>query len=109
MCAILGRAAAAGVRICVGDDFGANITPHGSYAKELAVYIDHAGIEPAEVLRWATRNGAALFGEPDRLGRIAPGCLADLVVVEGDPTVDIACLDGGISRVMRDGAFVTFD
>ena len=109
MCSILGRAAAAGVRICIGDDYGANITPHGSYAKELAVYTDHAGIEPAEVLRWATRNGAALFGEPDRLGRIAPGCLADLVVVDGDPTVDIACLDGGISRVMRDGAFVTFD
>ena len=108
MCAILGRAAAAGVKICVGDDFGATFTPHGSYAKELAVYTAHAGIEPAEVLRWATRNGAALFGEPDRLGRVAAGCFADLVVVDGDPTVDIACLDGGIARVMRDGAFVTF-
>lgn len=109
MCAVLGRAAAAGLKICVGDDFGASFTPHGSYAKELAVYTAHAGIEPIEVLRWATVNGAGLYGEPDRLGRIAPGYWADLVVVNGDPTVDIACLDGGIARVMSDGAFVMLD
>lgn len=109
MCEVLGRAAAAGVKLCVGDDFGATFTPHGSYAKELAVYSAHAGIEPIEVLRWATRNGAALYGEPDRLGRIATGFLADLVVVDGDPTIDIACLDGGIRQVMRDGSFVRFD
>ncbi len=109
MCAVLGRAAAAGVKLCVGDDFGATFTPHGSYAKELAVYTAHAGIAPVEVLRWATVNGAALFGEPDRLGRVAEGRLADLVVVDGDPTVDIACLDGGIARVMRDGRFVVLD
>ncbi len=108
MCAILGRAAAAGVKLCVGDDFGATFTPHGSYAKELAVYTAHAGIEPAEVLRWATVNGAALYGEPDRLGRIEPGRWADLVVVQGDPTTDIACLDGGVTHVLRDGAFVDF-
>jgi imidazolonepropionase-like amidohydrolase len=106
MCAILGRAAAAGVRLCVGDDFGAVFTPHGSYAKELAVYTEHAGIDPIEVLRWATVNGAALFGEPDRLGRIEVGRLADLVVVDGDPTSDIACLDGGVRSVMLDGRFV---
>lgn len=109
MCEVLGRAAAAGVKLCVGDDFGASFTPHGSYAKELAVYTAHAGIEPIEVLRWATCNGAALYGEPDRLGAIREGCLADLVVVNGDPTSDIACLDGGIRQVMRDGAFVRFD
>lgn len=108
MCQILGKAAAAGVKLCVGDDFGASFTPHGSYAKELAVYTAHAGIEPAEVLRWATVNGAALYGAPDRLGRIAEGYLADLVVVDGDPTADIACLDGGVSQVMRDGRFVSF-
>jgi imidazolonepropionase-like amidohydrolase len=108
MCEVLGRASAAGVKICVGDDYGANITPHGSYAKELAVYTNHAGIEPIEVLRWATRNGAALYGEPDRLGSIHVGALADLIVVRGDPTVDVACLDGGVERVMRDGTFVSF-
>jgi imidazolonepropionase-like amidohydrolase len=108
MCEVLGRASAAGVRICVGDDYGATFTPHGSYAKELAVYTAHAGIAPIEVLRWATVNGAALYGAPDRLGRIVEGYLADLVVVDGDPTVDIACLDGGVVRVMRDGRFVSF-
>lgn len=106
MCAILGRAAAAGVKLCIGDDFGAVFTPHGSYAKELAVYTEHAGIAPTEVLRWATVNGAALFGEPDRLGRIAAGRLADLVLVDGDPTTDIACLDGGVRTVMVDGRLV---
>ena len=46
---------------------------------------------------------------PEALGRIAEGFLADVVLVDGDPTVDIACLDGGVARVMRDGRFVSFD
>jgi imidazolonepropionase-like amidohydrolase len=92
MCAMLPKAAKAGVRLCVGDDYGVLQMPHGEYAKELAVYVEHAGIDPLEVIRWATRNGGALMGRDD-LGRIAPGMLADLVVLDGDPSQDIRVLD----------------
>ncbi|MFA5524878.1 MAG: amidohydrolase family protein, partial [Tissierellales bacterium] len=50
MCNILPKAVEAGVKLCVGDDFGTPIAPHGEYGKELAVYVEHAGIEPLEVI-----------------------------------------------------------
>jgi imidazolonepropionase-like amidohydrolase len=106
MCAMLGRAVEAGVRICTGDDFGATFTPHGDYAKELAVYVEHAGIPALEVLRWATRNGRELM-DMDRIGTIEAGNLADLVVVDGDPSTDITLLQHAIAGVMKDGAWVT--
>jgi imidazolonepropionase-like amidohydrolase len=106
MCEMLGRAVAAGVTIAVGDDFGSSLTPHGHYAEELRVYVEHAGIPALEVLRWATRNGAVLAGLTDQIGVVAPGRLADLVVVDGDPSVDIGVLRDGIAGVMKDGAFV---
>ena len=104
MCKQLPKAVKAGVRICVGDDFGAQGLPHGEYAKELAVYVDHAGISPLEVIRWATRNGGQLFGRDD-LGTIAPGKLADLVIVDGDPSQDIKILQDmdRIVAVVKDG------
>jgi imidazolonepropionase-like amidohydrolase len=105
MCAILPKAVEAGVRICVGDDFGASFTPHGQYIGELAVYVEHAGIPALEVLTWATRNGAELMGMPDDIGSVSEGRLADLVVVEGDPAVDISVLGTGIVAVMKDGVF----
>ena len=104
MCAMLGRAVEAGVTICVGDDYGASLTPHGDYAKELALYVEHAGVPALEVLRWATRNGRALMGI-DGIGTIEPGALADLVVVDGDPSVDITVLQCGVRAVMKDGRF----
>jgi imidazolonepropionase-like amidohydrolase len=109
MCAILPKAVEAGVKICVGDDFGASFTPHGSYAAELAVYVEHAGIPPLEVLRWATRNGADLMAMPDAIGSVAEGRLADLVVVDGDPSVDIGLLADRVVAVMKGGAFAVDD
>jgi imidazolonepropionase-like amidohydrolase len=107
MCGILSKAQQAGVKLCVGDDFGTVVAPHGDYANELAVYVDHAGIDPLEVMRWATRNGAGLMGMADELGTIEAGKRADLVIVDGDPTRDIKVLarTENIVAVMRDGRF----
>jgi imidazolonepropionase-like amidohydrolase len=84
MCTMLPLAVKAGVRLCIGDDYGAPIMPHGTYGRELAVYAEHAGIKPLEVIRWATRNGGILMGRQD-LGLIRRGMLADMIVVHGDP------------------------
>jgi imidazolonepropionase-like amidohydrolase len=103
MCAMLPRASAAGVGIAVGDDFGNALAPHGSYAEELDVYVTHAGVSALDVLRWATLGGAQLAGMEGEIGLVAPGYLADLVVVAGDPTADIRVLRDGVKMVVRGG------
>jgi imidazolonepropionase-like amidohydrolase len=89
---MVAKANAAGVRVLVGDDYGVLMLPHGSYAAELEFYVKDLGIAPLDVIGWATRHGAEAMGRGDDLGRIAPGRLADLVVVDGDPSIDISVL-----------------
>ncbi len=79
-----------GVRLVAGGDFGHQWTRHGTYAAELAAYVELIGFSPLEALLTATTNAGPLVGE--RLGRIEDGYLADLVVVDGDPTADIRVL-----------------
>ncbi len=92
MSAILPVANAAGVRLVLGDDFGAINFPHGPYADELAYYVEEIGIPAIDVLTWATRNGAEVLGRGDELGTVTAGKLADLLVVDGDPVADINVL-----------------
>ncbi len=100
------EAQAAGVRMVLGDDYGIIVLPHGRYAEELEFYVKTVGIEPLEVLRWGTANGGELSGLP--VGRIEPGRLADLLVVDGDPSVDIAVLQdpGRLHAIVKGGSFV---
>ena len=62
------------------------------------------------MLSWGTKNaGEALIGAPGQLGVVAPGALADLIVVDGDPTADLTLLARpaeALKAVIRDGAFV---
>jgi imidazolonepropionase-like amidohydrolase len=80
---------AAGVPIVLGTDAG--VLPHGRNAAELAALV-RAGLTPAEALRAATIDAAALLGAPD-LGEIRAGATADLLVVEGDPLQDVRVLE----------------
>jgi imidazolonepropionase-like amidohydrolase len=91
-CQAIPKAARAGVRMVIGDDFGTPIMPHGDYIPELELYVKLLGIPPIDVLRWATRNGAELMGHGEGAGTIARENLADLLIVEGDPLADITCL-----------------
>ena len=90
--AILPAANDAGVKLLVGDDYGAIGLPHGRYADELEFYVKEAGIPALDVIRWATRNGFELMGRGHELGLVREGFLADLLVVDGDPLSDIAVL-----------------
>jgi imidazolonepropionase-like amidohydrolase len=102
---VLPQANAAGVKLVVGDDYGAVGFAHGRYAEELEVYVRDAGVPPLEVLRWATKHGAELMGRADELGTVAEGKLADLLVVDGDPLDDIAVLQNRdrLVAIIKDG------
>jgi len=105
---ILPVACAAGVKLVLGDDYGAAGFPHGIYGEELEFYVKVAGMAPLDVIRWATVNGAALMGRDHDLGSVTAGKLADLLVVDGDPVADIAVLADTkrIPAIMKDGIFV---
>ena len=97
--AMLPKAIAAGVKIACGTD--APAVPHGDNAKELAALVER-GMSPAQAIRAATVTSAELIARDDELGRIAPGYLADLIAVPGDPTQDIKVTQD-VRFVMKDG------
>jgi len=85
----LDMARKAGVRICSGTDAGFMLEHGPVNWKEIALLVQ-GGLTPLEALKAATATNADLLGLD--AGRIAPGKLADLVLVDGDPTVDVAVL-----------------
>jgi imidazolonepropionase-like amidohydrolase len=95
------RAIRAGVKIAFGTD--AAVYPHGDNAREFAVYVGY-GMRPAEAIRTATVNAADLLGVSDR-GVIAPGKLADLIAVRGNPLEDVRVLEQ-VPWVMKGGEVV---
>jgi imidazolonepropionase-like amidohydrolase len=92
MAEVLPKANEAGMRLVLGDDYGAIFLPHGCYADELVYYTDEIGIPSQDVIRWATKHGADLMGREHELGTLAAGKLADLLVVDGNPLEDIGVL-----------------
>ncbi len=95
----------AGIRILAGGDFGHQWTHHGTYAAELERYVELIGMTPVEAIHTATRNIAGLVGLD--CGQIREGFLADLVIMDGDPTADITLLQEHEQRraVMKGGVF----
>jgi imidazolonepropionase-like amidohydrolase len=95
----------AGVRIAHGTDSG--IAPHGWNAKNLAYYVRY-GLSEMGAIQSATRWAADLIGWEDRVGAIAPGLLADVIAVPGDPAADVRILED-VPFVMKGGAIVKDD
>lgn len=93
----------AGVTILAGSDTHAAVFPGAALHRELALLVE-AGLTPADAIRAATLSPARFLTrkqEPE-FGRIAIGTRADLLLVEGDPTADIANVSR-IRAVIRDG------
>ncbi|MBM3727442.1 MAG: amidohydrolase family protein [Acidobacteria bacterium] len=83
----------AGGRLGMGGDFGFSWTPHGTYAKELALFVREGGFRPVDVIRCATRTGAEIMGRDGEFGTVEAGKLADLLIVDGDVVRDITLLE----------------
>jgi hypothetical protein len=91
------RLHAAGIPLLAGTDNVAGFTLH----RELETYVQ-AGIGAAQALQIATRNGARYAQLSDLLGSVAVGKLADVILVDADPTGNIASIRD-ISMVMKEG------
>jgi imidazolonepropionase-like amidohydrolase len=79
----------AGVPLLAGTDTPEPFVPPGySLHQELELLVE-SGLSPAAALAAATINNAKALNQQDRLGTISPGKLADLVILNADPTIDI--------------------
>ncbi|MCA2983850.1 MAG: amidohydrolase family protein [Gemmatimonas sp.] len=92
-------ALASGVTICNGSDVG--VFAHGTNALELELMVEY-GMTPVQALKAATSVNARIMHRENELGRVAPGLLADLVAVQGDPTRNIGQLRQ-VTFVMKGG------
>jgi imidazolonepropionase-like amidohydrolase len=92
----------AGARMVVGSHTSA---PHAevgrAFQREMELLVE-AGLSPMEAIAAATTHNAQFFGIHERLGSIEPGKLADLILVEGDPSLDIHTIKN-VRRVMLNG------
>jgi len=110
---MLRRAHDAGVRLLCGSESGFSLTPYGHWhARELELLVDLLGLTPLEAITCATRNGALALRRPEgSIGVIAPGAAADVLVVDGDPSVDVSILGdrSNLRHVFSRGTAVDLD
>jgi hypothetical protein len=78
------------------------LVPGFADQREIELLVE-GGFSPVEAIRIATYNGATFLGRQDRIGSIAVGKNADLVVVKGDPSARIADIEN-VEIVFKDGA-----
>ena len=102
----LGQALRArGVKSLPGGDYGFPWNPVGTNARDLELFVDWFGYTPAETLTAATKLGGEAMGLEGKLGVIAQGWLADMLVVSGDPTANISLLrdKANLKVILKDG------
>ena len=100
--AMFKAALASGVTICNGSDVG--VFAHGANALELELMVEY-GMSPVAALQAATSVNARIMHRETEFGRVAPGLLADLVAVTGDPSRDIRAIRA-VRLVMKGGAII---
>ena len=107
----LHKAHEAGVVLASGTDTGFGIIPYGEWhARELELLVTYAGLSPMEAITAGTRNGAKMMNLEGEVGEVTVGALADLILVNGDPSRDITVLQNkrNIETVIKDGLVVEF-
>jgi imidazolonepropionase-like amidohydrolase len=92
----------AGIPVVMGTDAGNIGTLHGPSVFREMQLMTEAGLTPLQVLRSATVNGAKAMRMERDAGTLAPGKLADLVILDADPLADVQNLSR-VHRVIKDG------
>ena len=94
-----------GIRALPGGDYGFAFNPIGTNARDLEHFVNLFGYSPAEALIAATKWGGELMGM--NLGQIKEGYLADILLVNGDPTQDVSILQDrdNLLAIIKDGSF----
>lgn len=85
---------------CDPTGIGGTLAGYGDQ-REVELLVE-AGFTPLEAIHIQTENGAKFLGESDHIGTLAPGKQADLVVIRGDPTKNIADIEK-VEIVFKDG------
>jgi imidazolonepropionase-like amidohydrolase len=84
----------AGIRLLSGSESGFALTPYGHWhARELEVFVEVLGLSEIEAITTATKNGAWTMRMEDELGTLEVGKLADVIIIDGDPTSNIKLLN----------------
>lgn len=105
MMRFLGHCHRAKAKIVVGSHTYAPFADRGwAYQRELELLVE-AGLSPIEAITAGTLTNAQFFGIEDRLGTVEAGKLADLILVEGDPSKDVTAMRN-VKHVMLNGNWV---
>lgn len=106
MMAFVGQARRAGARVVVGSHSGVPHAERGwAYQRELELLVE-SGLTPMQAIVAGTMENARFFHAADRLGSVEAGKLADLILVEGDPSKEITAMRR-VRRVMLNGRWIT--
>ena len=103
------RLVAAGVPLLTGSEAGFSMVPYGHWHyREMEVFMRYFGMSSLEAIHCATGAGAFALKMAGRTGVVAAGMKADLLVVDGDPSQNVAILGepGRISQVYLGGQSV---
>ncbi len=102
----------AGVKFVTGTDTGFAVTPFGEWhAKELELLMKYAGMSALDAIRAATYDAGLVLNLEGQVGAIAEGMLADLLVIDGDPSEDITVVQDRdrIETIVIDGEIIDVD
>ena len=93
----------AGGLLLAGPDPTGNggVLPGFGDQREVELLVE-AGFTPVEAIQIATGNGAIYLGQQDRIGTLAPGKQADLVLIKGDPSKRIDDIEN-VETVFKSG------
>jgi imidazolonepropionase-like amidohydrolase len=94
-----------GIRVLPGGDYGFPYNPVGRNARDLELFVDMFGFTPTDALVAATKQGGELMDLP--VGQIRENMLADILLVDGDPTAEVRILQDKtkLRAIMKGGAF----
>jgi imidazolonepropionase-like amidohydrolase len=108
----LRRLHSAGVPLLCGTESGFSLTPLGDWHyRELEVFVRDLGFSPLQAIRAATCDAALALRMQGEVGSVVAGQLADLIVIDGDPSSDVTLLGAKdrLIHVMSNGRFVDLE